>query len=349
MKITQLMLSKGFGGAERYFVDLSLSLAEAGHQVQAVCHRNFVAHERLAGQPGIELATVNALGMWDRWSLRRLRQLVSAFGPQVLHAHLARGAWAGGHVATRCRIPLVVKTHNYVKLKYYRHVDVIIPTTRDQERYLLDHGIGEHRISRIPNFSCVPPASGVGTANAAPIRFVSYGRMVRKKGFDTLLGAFGRLRRDGLDCRLVIGGDGPELEEVRRQAADLGAGADLELPGWVDDVSALLARGDVFVLPSLAEPFGIAVLEAMAAGKAIVTTRTAGPSEIVDESCAWLVEIGDVESLSAAMRAAANNAAERRRRGEAALERYKTHYYKDAVVPRIVALYEGLAARAAAR
>ena len=55
MRITQIMLAKGFGGAERSFVDTALALAERGHQVQAICHKQFSKIELLQGFEGIQI------------------------------------------------------------------------------------------------------------------------------------------------------------------------------------------------------------------------------------------------------------------------------------------------------
>ena len=60
MRLTQIMLSKGLGGAERSFVDLSLALVEAGHEVQAVCHRDFIDRARLGARSVREIHRLDA-------------------------------------------------------------------------------------------------------------------------------------------------------------------------------------------------------------------------------------------------------------------------------------------------
>jgi len=336
------MLSKGFGGAERYFVDLCVALAEAGHQVQALCHVRSVARGQLAAA-GLRVDTVHARGLWDVWSVRQMTRRVRAFDPALIHAHLARGAWAGGRIASRLGLPLVVKTHNYVKLKYYRHVDLFIPTTADQAAYLRAHGVSPERIARVPNFSSLPPVAELPARHPPPLRLAAYGRMVPKKGFGLLLEAFGRAVRAGHDMVLAIGGDGPQRAELARTVHRLALTERVRLPGWVDDVAVFLGEADVFVLPSLDEPFGIAVLEAMARGCPIVATRTRGPCEILDEHTATLVAPGDAGALARALMAVDRDADGARRKATAALGCYRECYHRDAVVPRLVALYRRLA------
>lgn len=339
MRLTQVMLSKGFGGAERYFVDLSLSLAERGHQVQAICHRKFMGLPLLE-HPNITVRPVPFFASWDPFGARKLEQAIRDFAPAVIHTHLARAAHVAGRAAHRLHIPLTVKTHNYVDLKYYRRVDHFITTTEDQKRYLQEHHIRAERISVIPNFSSMTPAAAPKMPDTTRPLLVAYGRMVHKKGFDVLLEALQQLRDGGLDARLLLGGDGPELPALRQLAETLGIAPAVDFIGWVKTPADLLDQADLFVLPSRDEPFGIVVLEAMARGKMIVTTRTAGPLEILDERTAWFAEIGDAASLSSAIRSACTAPGER---ALAALTRFDSHYSESAVVPRIEQLYRQLA------
>ena len=339
MRITQLMLSKGFGGGERYFADLVVALAEAGHEVQAVCHERYPHLEGFEASPRARIDTINARGMWDRSALRRLDRYLGEFRPTVVHTHMARAAWAASKVRPAAAWRLVATTHNYVNLKYYRGVDVFIPTTADQARHLSMHGVDAERVVRIPNFSNLPADPDLG-GDWAGARFVSVGRFVEKKGFSVLLRALHRARFQGYDVSLLLGGDGPGRRTLVREVAALGLGEWVKLAGWVSDVAAFLRRGDIFVLPSLDEPFGIVMLEAMACGRPIVTSRTQGPSEVLDDRTAFFAEVGDADSLAAAMVEAVTNSDVAGRKARAASVLYRSTYSRDAVVPQIIALYE---------
>lgn len=343
LKITQLMLSKGFGGAERLFVDLALALAERDVSVQAVCHGDFVKKAALR-HPNISLAPVNVRGTWDLLAARRVTRAIRDFTPAVIHSHLARGAHFAGRAARTLGIPLAVNLHNYVDLKYYRNASMFVPGTEDQKNYLVQHGITAQRIEVIPHFSLLSPVEGPRVGGNAPPVFISYGRMVKKKGFDVLLQAFRAVLDRGMQCRLTIGGDGPERSALLQLAEELNLGEAVNFSGWIDDVAAFLDGGDVFVLPSLDEPFGIVVLEAMARGKAIISTKTQGPVEVLDETTAYFAEIGDAASLAQAMMMAAQHADERANKAAAALACFRRHYAEDVVVPRFIDLYRRLAA-----
>ena len=80
MRICQLMIGTGFGGAERSFVDTALALADRGHDVQAICHRDFVKRSLLEEHPGIRVSPVMVHGAWDVLAARRIQTAMAGFG-----------------------------------------------------------------------------------------------------------------------------------------------------------------------------------------------------------------------------------------------------------------------------
>ncbi len=345
MRITQLMLSKGFGGAERYFVDLAQALAETGHEIQVICNKHFKQIDQLRRATSIRVDVVSPMGWWDILARRKIHSFLIDFRPVVVQAHLARGAHMAGKLCKELRIPLIVKTHNYVDLKYYRYVDCFIPTTIDQQTYLVKQGIDAAKIRVIPNFSSVTPVNKVDTTrNNNPCIF-SYGRFVKKKGFDVLLRAVKILIEKGRKINLYIGGDGPELNDLHKLCSQLGLEDYVTFTGWVDDIRVFADIGDIFVLPSLDEPFGIAILEMMALGKPIIATRTKGPVEILDNDMAYLVDPGNETALADALVLALDDAPGRLQKAEKALEVFRDKYSKEVVVTKLSDLYRNLANR----
>lgn len=333
------MLGKGFGGAERSFVDTALSLAERGHEVMAVCHRQFSEIERFQGIENLDVKTVNALGEWDFWTPRRIARLVLGFRADVVHTQLKRAAWHGGRAAKLAGVPVISKLHNYVDLNRYRNVNRLLCTTQDQRRHVLEQGWPETGVSVIPNFSRILPLASVPERGDGPITFLSYGRYVKKKGFDVLIRAFKQLVDAGVDARLRIGGRGPELEVLQALVDELGMTKQVRLGEWISDVAEALDAADCFVLPSLDEPFGIVMLEAMARGVPIVSTRTRGPMEVLDDATALLCDIGSADGLAEQMLDLAGDRVSARSRANAALEQYKKLYFVDSVVPKIEDVY----------
>lgn len=347
MRITQVMLTKGFGGAERSFVDTVLALAERGHQVQAICQPNFVKRNLLEGNENITLSCVKQSGWWDELAASRIRRAILEYKPSVVHAHLARGSWLAGRALQGVDLPLVCKLHNYANLAYYKYVDHFIGTTVDQRRYLKENNYPDHRISVIPNFSRLQPISAAPEAlecnSSSPCTFITCGRLNPVKGFDILLRAFRLAFNKNHNLRLIIGGEGEEKPILQKIISELDLQEHVELAGWIDDVPTFLDRGNVYVVSSRSESFGIALLEAMSRGLPVITTRTKGPSQILSEANAWFAETEDEFSLKESIIRAAEDYKLRQQRGEEMVRIYQEKYFKDSVLGRIEELYESLA------
>lgn len=339
MRVSQIMLAKGFGGAERSFVDTALALAERGHQVQAVCHKQFSKIHLLQDINNIQVETVSAGAEWDFIAPRRIATKLRAFQAEIVHTQLKRAAWHGSRAGKLAGIPVVAKLHNYVDLKRYRYVHTLFCTTQDQQKYVSKNGWPTDRVEVIPNFSRVRPIENVRNNWKSPIRILSYGRYVKKKGFDLLLRAFKSLLDAGVTAQLTIGGQGEELAALESLAKELRIQDSVQLGVWIDDVTAALDDADLFVLPSLDEPFGIVMLEAMARGVPIISTRTKGPSEVLSEETARLVEIGSVEALAEAMINSVRNPDQALESANKALECYRQNYYESIVLPKIESQY----------
>lgn len=129
-------------------------------------------------------------------------------------------------------------------------------------------------------------------------------RLVEQKGLDTLLRAYAAARSELGGRRLVIAGEGPERPALEALAARLGLNGHVSFPGAVSrsEVAELLRGADAFAFPSRYEPFGIALLEAMAAGVPAVATAYGGiPEFAVDGENALLVPVDDADALASAL------------------------------------------------
>jgi len=168
--------------------------------------------------------------------------------------------------------------------------------------------------------------------------------MVPIKDYATLIRAAGRLAEAGLNFKLILVGDGPELPCLRELAQSLpGVGTHFLALGRRDDVPALLAGMDVFVQTSLGEGMSNTVLEAMASGLPVVVTRVGGNPEIVTEECGWLFGPGDVQHLSQLLLMLASDQEFCARAGQAARSRVEEAFSHSAMLENYRRLYLELA------
>ena len=144
----------------------------------------------------------------------------------------------------------------------------------------------------------------------------------------------------------AIAGDGPERERLVAKAAAVGVADRVRWLGHRDDVPALLAAADLFVLPSLNEGLPLAAMEAMLAGVPIVATDAGGTGEIVrDGTTGVLVPPGDPLALSASIRALLGDRSRAARLAIAARELIEREHSAAAMVAETSRLYEELLAR----
>jgi len=157
-------------------------------------------------------------------------------------------------------------------------------------------------------------------ARAEGVVIGSVGRLSREKGLDDLLRAAAQLIKRGAPIRVVLAGDGPERARLIKLAQQLEIETRVDFRGEVahDQVPAVLNELDVFVMPSRAEGFGVAALEAAAMELPVVASRVHGiPDVVSDGATGLLVPPGDIASLADAISRLVSDAELRGKMGRA--------------------------------
>jgi colanic acid/amylovoran biosynthesis glycosyltransferase len=202
-------------------------------------------------------------------------------------------------------------------------VDLIHCVSDDMRRTVEALGAPTDRI--LVNRPAVPVAAFAGLRPApehdGPLQVLSIGRLHWKKGHDDGIRAIAALRDRGVQVRHRIAGEGDQREKLLFLIDQLDLADSVELLGTCTEAQVRdeLDRADVLLLPSLSEGISNAVLEAMAAGRAVVTTDCGGMTEVVTDGVdGMVVPIGDVTAMADRLEALARDPELRRRVADAA-------------------------------
>ena len=160
------------------------------------------------------------------------------------------------------------------------------------------------------------------------------------KGLDVLLQAAPTVVASVPDAVFLVAGDGPSRDALRARAAELGLSERVRWLGFRRDIRDLLAAADLFVLPTLRDALPTALLEAMAAGLAVVASDTGGIPEIVEApALGRLVPPSDPEALARAIAHLLTHPAERSAMGEVARDHVRARFSTRAWIERLEVVY----------
>lgn len=327
------------GGLFRHVVDLARLQAAAGHQVGLVCDAS-TGGERAAEALAC-LAPCLALGVSrlpmrrnphpsDILTLRAIARRAEAVGATVLHGHGAKGGVYARMALMKGTAPIRAYTphggsYNYkpgtLRHRFYMGIERGLALRTDVFLFESEYVAGRHlayagdprRITRIVH-------NGIGEAEFAPVipaadpyDLLYIGELRDAKGVPFLLDALLRLRAEGRPLRLLMVGSGPDADVLATRVVEMGLGdaVAFEPP---QAIRAVLARGRVMVVPSLAESLPYVVLEAAAACQPLVATDVGGIPEIFGPAASQLVPSRDGKALAGAIAKVLDEDPEARRR-----------------------------------
>ena len=273
---------------------------------------------RLKGWNPMMRTTLGGLA-WAVLTKRLVDYYVARFGlPSLIHAHNALWAgYAASGVANKYGIPYVVTEHstayglnavNRTDAHYTRTVfskaDGVIAVSRSQANSIESYLGGKQPVI-VPNvvdtdFFTLPPVE----PPRRPFVFVAIANLNTNKGVHLLVQAFAKAFRAEADVELVIGGDGPQRQELEDLSGRLGLQDRVRFLGQLppDEVRLALWRAHALVVSSFYETFSVVLIEALATGLPVISTRCGGPADIVTPEVGIFVSPGDVEEMARALK-----------------------------------------------
>lgn len=315
-----------------------------------------------AKERGLTAFTISERYRFDTGALQQLEHIVQTYKPDIIESRNIKSHLFVRMLRLHRRFPWVVWNHGYTATNLldraytqidrwslgpaFRAVAVCKPFALRLQR----RGISSERIAVMHNFVkpyVQPPAEDVerarrdlGIGNEPVI--LTVGRLSYEKAHADLLRAAALLRESGApEFRIVLIGDGPQREELRRLASRLQLDKNLVMAGYQKNVNPFYALSTIFALPSYSEGSPNVVLEAMAAGVPIAATSVGGVPEIVEnEVTGLIVPPRDPASMARALKRLLSDDALRARLADAAKEQVRSVYTIENYTQTLASFYE---------
>lgn len=348
------------GGLEEVVLTYATFLDSSLYDVAVACRKQGIVASEIATLPAVQLFCYDASGRWRRFAA--LWQFARSFRPDIVHNHFN---WYGliiGLLVGAKRVETIHNTYHWfpsgqriaynlycllasrviaVSEHVRRFSRRLFPLLRLKTIEVVHNGISPARFQppldeRLRRELEIAPTDVV-------VGFI--GRLEEQKGITHLLHAVAALSKDFPNVKVVIAGEGSWKQRLQDEASALGLRNVLFL-GFRRDTPHLLRVFDVFVLPSLFEGLPVVLIEAMAAGCAVVATRIGGVEEVVvDGFNGILVQPGDSQSLASALRSLITDGEMRKRLGKQAQRHAAQEFSAKVMVERTEAVYRELVPR----
>lgn len=334
MRILHFITPSHVSGAELLVLRVARAQQASGDIARVLSKEHSCFAER-AARMGVDLTTASISGKFNIRAIQVLRQEILRFGPDIVCTHLSSASLWGTLAARSCGVPCISVVHGFTSAICYRRAPALLCVSRAVAASMAHQGIPHARMRVIHNGidlsdhrECapvelpIPPGAGcIGTV----------AHLAAKKGYSELLAAAARLP----EAHFVVVGEGGMRRRLAR-AANTSLRGRLHLLGFRDDIPALMRRFDVFCLPSRREPFGLVLLEAMAARRPVVAFDVGGVPEVVEHGVTgFLARPGSVDDLAGQLSRLLQDPELREGFGEAGFQRVRARFTLDRMVAEI--------------
>lgn len=371
MKVIHLISGGDSGGAKTHVHSLLRNLCRT-IDVTMVCFMEgpFTDEARELGIPTVVLPGQNIFRTY-----RALKKMILEGGYQIIHCHGARGNLMGALLRRSTGLPVVSTVHSDYRLDYLgrpfsrltygsintlalRRLDYRIGVSDAMVDLLISRGFDPDRLFAIYNgidFSPRTAAMGrteylasVGLrADEDSVVVGIAARLNPVKDVATLVRGFAKAHAECPNLRLLIAGDGEQMDLLKALAAELDVQDQVCFAGWVSDTDSFYRALDVNTLTSLSETFPYALTEGARMALPTVASRVGGVPYLIDHGVNGLLfEAGDADTLARHLAALARDATLRRHLGDRLYQKARTEYSLESTVRRQIEIYETILRRA---
>ena len=365
MKVLHLISGGDTGGAKTHVHTLLAGLTSR-IQVKMVCFTDGPFTQE-ARELGIDTEVIPDKNLQS--ALKKLVAMVQADGYDIIHSHGSRGNMMAALLAHKTGLPAVSTVHSDYRLDYlgrplsrltygtintlalrklkYRigvsdaMVDLLISRDFDPERLFAIYN-GLDFTPRTPTMDRAEYFRSVGLeADETCVVAGIAARLNPVKDIATLIRGFAMAHQDFPKLRLLIAGDGDEMDNLKALAAELGVSKEVCFAGWVSDTDSLYHAIDINTLTSISETFPYALTEGARAGLPTVSSQVGGVSYLIDHgSNGFLFQPGDAKALAGHLLTLAKDADLRKTMGRRLYEKADREFSIEATIQRQLDIYE---------
>jgi len=354
MRILQICSASEIGGGEIHFADLANVLAQRGHQVFAALRPASLVRPMLTSLPSENITELPMRNSLNLATAMKLSQFVRAKEIEIVHAHVARNYPLAALASGRSNARLVLTRHvlfplNQIHKLTLRRTSRVIAVSRAVAESLYSQSVFDaEKVVTIHNGINLTKFASVEARQASSQKFRvgTAGHIAPIKGQEDFVRAAAIVIQNHPDVEFVMAGEDKSRSRANRMALEklireLGLEQNVTLIGWVDDMPQFLSTLDLFVSSARSEPFGLAIVEAMAAGVPVVATASEGALEIIDDQRSGrLVPIGDPASVANVIEQLISDATERRRLAQNAKAVAREQFSLERMVERTEGVYQ---------
>lgn len=353
LKILQIISSSATSGAERHSFSLSRQLKRLGHEVEVILPGEGWLPDILR-QEGIPVHVSHMKGKGWSGTLALILKLQRAKRFNVIHTHLTRAAYLGYFAGHLQRAPIITSVHiannDQIYKRLARRRNRLVAVSNFVRGMLHGRGISERFIETVYNgtdfqdFEISDRGSVFDEFGIPQDRKIIglVGRVCPEKGHLEMVRAMREIRSEHPNAHAVFVGrvESSFEEELRHEVHEAGLADHLTLAGIRHDVPRILDAVTLTSMPSHIETFGVAAIEAMARGKAVVASNVGGLPEVVHHGQTGLLIDLRPESLAEAVNYLLSHETERERMGEMGRKMVERKFTNRVMAKRFERVYE---------